>query len=114
MTDKYILVDRVPVREPNLLTWARWFETSELQRLVRETHLKRCTVTTWFTSLDQRHHRVEGKEPVLFTTIVEGGPWDGEETRGGHTWEAAEQMHQLMIDLVSGEKPVEIDIETTG
>ena len=65
--------------EPNLLAWARWYETADRQ-LARDVELvggEEVTVSTVFLALD---HAVEGP-PILWETMVFGGPLDGERRR---------------------------------
>lgn len=40
MNDKYILIGQTPVLEPDLLTWAEWFETAD--RIVAKTEVGGC------------------------------------------------------------------------
>jgi len=95
MLQHYVLDDRFdPVPCPDLLVWARWFETAN-RVLAKDqdegrdgTHIE---VSTVFLGLD---HNFSGTgPPVLWETLVFGGPLDGE---GGRytTKAAALQGHQ--------------------
>jgi hypothetical protein len=66
MTDKYIL-NRLgePVLEPDLLKWARWFETAE--RHVAEDTISGVRVSTVVLGLDHAHG---GGPPVLYETMI--------------------------------------------
>lgn len=71
--DKYILNAEGNVRrEPDLLKWAQWFETAErhigLDRLPNGTK-----VSTVFLGTD---HNFEGGTPILWETMIFGGPED--------------------------------------
>lgn len=95
----YVLVNRVPVPELNLTSWSNMFGTFD--RTVRKSEGKitldgnnmgEITVSTVFLGID---HAVQGP-PMLFETMVFGGPSDGEQDRCS-TWEAAEKMHEAMV-----------------
>ena len=94
MTDKYILRDKTPVPETDLLAWGRWFETAD--RNVVKTYVGDVLVSTIFLGLD---HSFGGDTPILFETIVFEGPLDGEEARYA-TWDEAEKGHAAMVERV--------------
>jgi hypothetical protein len=74
---KYILDERGnPVLEPDLLTWAKWFETAD--RIVATTTVGEVKISTVFLSLD---HAWGGGPPLLFETMVFGGALDQEQMR---------------------------------
>jgi hypothetical protein len=78
MTDKYILdADGYPVPEPDLLTWAKWFETANRQ-LAKDELPNGAKVSTIFLGLD---HSFFGGRPQLWETMVFGGPQDGYQER---------------------------------
>jgi len=56
-------------------------------------------VSTVFLGIDHSH-RPDG-EPVLFETMIFGGPLD-QEMRRYHTWEEAEKGHAEMVRLAKG------------
>jgi hypothetical protein len=76
----------------NTLTWAKWFETAD--RTVAKTQGQGWMVSTVFLGMD---HQFGDGPPMLWETLVFGGPLDGEgdryataeEARAGHeTWVA--------------------------
>ena len=87
MTDKYILVDGNPVAEPDLITWGKWMQTGD--RIVKKDKVGEARVSTVFLGLD---HRFGKGPPLLYETMIFGGPMDGyqeqyatvEEAREGH------------------------------
>jgi len=87
----YILVDRVPIAV-DFLTWARWFQYIENRRMARTDISDRCHVSTVFLGLD---HNFSGGEPLLFETMVFGGPINGEIARYC-TYAEAERGHADM------------------
>jgi hypothetical protein len=94
---RYILQGTKPVPCPDLLTWGRWLERFE--RHVGETFLSDGTrVSTVFLGLDHSFSRYEDgpHEPVLFETMVFGGP-NNEEMYRYSTWEEAEVGHREMV-----------------
>lgn len=103
MTDKYILDGHTPVLEPDLFTWAAWFERAGDLRLVAESDIAGTTVVTYFLGLDFSFSR-QPHVPLLFETVVCGGPWAGEGERCS-TWQEAEAQHQSMVQRVQTPKP---------
>jgi hypothetical protein len=97
MNDKYILDDLgMPVLEPDLYAWGRWFETAE--RHVAQVHLGDVTISTVFLGLD---HSWGGGPPLIFETMVFGGPHDGYQERYSTRTEAL-MGHALAVRLAMG------------
>lgn len=94
MLDKYILIKKKPVPEPDLMKWAEWFETAE--RHVADETIDGVRVSTVFLGLD--HSFGEGK-PILFETMIFGGEHDQYQDRCS-TWKEAEEMHKKAVALV--------------
>lgn len=77
MTDKYILdAEGNPVAEPDLMAWARWLETAD--RHVAKDAIGEVSISTVFLGLD---HSFGSGAPVLFESMVFGGPLDQEQER---------------------------------
>lgn len=71
--DRYILDDDGnPVPEPDLITWARSFETTK--RIVDRTPVGEAEVSTVFLGIDHNFH-LNGP-PALFETLIFGGNHD--------------------------------------
>lgn len=85
---RYILNGHIPVPEPDLMKWVRWFETAN--RLVSRTTTGEVEVSTVFLGLD---YGIFNEPPRLFETLVLGGPHDQEGERY-ETWEEAEIGHR--------------------
>lgn len=77
----YYILDSAgnPVEEPDLLTWARWFEGSNAsaagrgrftRQLARDTH-NGVMVSTVFLGMD---HNCGDGPPILWETMIFGGP----------------------------------------
>ena len=93
VSERYILVGQTAVPEPDLLTWARWMETA--QRRVALAHLPDGTkVSTVFLGLD--HNFMLDGPPILFETMVFGGPHDQDQERYS-TWPEAEAGHAEIV-----------------
>ena len=95
--ERFILNNHDPVVCEDLNTWARWMETPE--RLVQDTKLidsvhNDVRVCTAFLGVDVNFG--DG-EPILFETVVFGGPHDWELYRY-RTWEEAEQGHAAIVE----------------
>ena len=100
-TDRYILDEHgSPVRCPNLITWALWMETAERrisQDIDESPNGPKVRVSTVFLGLDYRFG--EGP-PLLWETMVFGGPLDQEMDRYS-SLEAAMRGHQKMCERVN-------------
>lgn len=75
------------------LTWGRWLQ--DANRTVGMTQITSAiTVSTVFLGLD---HRFFGKgPPILFETMIFGGPLD-QETWRYSSWDDAEIGHRMMV-----------------
>lgn len=83
-----------PVPEPDVLTWAKWFEEHTKERIVGYTKISdEVSVSTVFLALD---HGYSG-EPILYETMVFGGPLDETQDRYA-TRRAAEKGHQYYVN----------------
>lgn len=94
--DNYILDEKGdPVKEPDLLKWAKWFECGN-RSLKRDTVFDGVDVSTVFLGLD---HGFNGGAPVLWETMVFGGEHDEYQERY-NTKEQALEGHERIIDMV--------------
>lgn len=84
----YILVDRVPFAV-DLMTWARFFEDID-NRQIGHDMIGKVRVSTVFLGLD--HNMRASGDPVLFETMIFGGPLDQEQWRYC-TYDEAERGH---------------------
>ena len=90
MSDHYILDEnRQPVKV-DLMQWAGWFSKD---RHVAKTEVGDAEVSTVFLGLD---HQYGDGPPLIFETLVFGGPLDQEMERYS-TWEEAERGHADMV-----------------
>ena len=98
---RYILRDRVPVPEPDLLKWARWFE--EADRHVEDDTVGLWRVSTVFLGLD--HSFSLDGPPVLFETMVfySGGdrPYLDHYMQRYRTWDEAVCGHRKILQMVT-------------
>ncbi len=92
MNDKYKLEGHEVVPVDDLLEWGSWFETAN--RHVGLDIFGDVRVSTVFLGLD---HNFGNGEPLLFETMVFGGPLDGEQERYC-TWDEAEAGHKVMVE----------------
>ena len=76
----------------DLLEWAEWYETTD--RRVAVTNIGDVRVSTVFLGTD--HNWGQGP-PLLFETMIFGGPLD-EECERYSTWEQAEAGHKCMVE----------------
>lgn len=79
MTDKYILDDDGnPVPEPDLITWAKWFEKAGPGRQLAKDEINGARVSTVFLGLD---HSFGHGPPMLWETMIFGGKHDEYQAR---------------------------------
>jgi hypothetical protein len=97
MTGNYVLIGQTPVVEPDLLTWARWFEEND-RRVALSRVLDIAVVSTVFLGIDHNYFRFAGYgKPLLFETMVFWEDEGGEEQDRCSTWAEAEAMHAAMV-----------------
>jgi hypothetical protein len=94
--NQYVLDGHTPVPASDIRDWGRWFEKAD--RHVAKTEINHVTVSTVFLGLD---HAFGGGTPILFETLVFGGPLDGEMERYA-TWDQAEAGHKAIVERVNG------------
>lgn len=76
----YILDDNGnPVLETDLMTWARWFEDVNNRTVAHDELPGGILVSTVFLGLD--HNFFGSSRPILYETMVFGGPLDQEQER---------------------------------
>lgn len=91
----YILVDKVPVEEPDVIKWAQWYEKTD--RRVYFTILPTGeNISTVFLGLD---HSWNGKKHLFETMIFSDNEHDGYCERYS-TYEQALEGHQRAIELI--------------
>lgn len=97
--NKYILdANDQPVVCDDVLEWGRWFEGADDRRRVARTEFEGGYVSTVFLGLD---HNFTHGDPVLWETMIFGGPHDGYQER--YTSKAdAEIGHQIAVELAKG------------
>jgi hypothetical protein len=90
-----------PVQEPDLSAWARWFEGAE--RHVAQDLVGEVRVSTVFLGTD---HRWRGTgPPVLWESMVFGGPLDGEQERYPSKKDAARGHAALVARVREAQGP---------
>ncbi len=97
--DKYILEGHKPIKEPDLLKWAEWFE--KVNRIVKKTKDSshpNVEVSTVFLGAD---HGFNSPAPILFETMIFGCNDEEYQTRCS-TWEEAEAQHLVACKLAFG------------
>lgn len=103
MLSTYVLDGKTPVTEPDPKKWEGWmkkacrtvrYDTATVR--LAGNKIGEVRVSTVFLGMD---HQLGKGPPLLFETLVFGGPIDQEQDRCS-TWEAAEKMHELMCERV--------------
>jgi hypothetical protein len=99
MNGQYILDGNgKPVIEPDLMTWATWYEAAD-RSVAKDTLSNGTKVSTVFLGLD---HSFGFGVPLLWETMIFGGEHDQYQERYASR-EEAEKGHQRAIELASGE-----------
>ena len=88
---EWILVNREP-RQVEIRTWALWFEAAD--RRVAQDNVGSVRISTVFLGLD--HNEDDSGPPLLFETMIFGGPRD-DETHRYATWAEAEAGHARLL-----------------
>ena len=99
---RYILDENwKPIPEAALDKWVAWFEKAERQVAVETIGESR--ISTLFLGLD---HNYSGTgAPILWETMVFGGPLDQEQDRCSGSKEQAQAMHAAMVKRVKETTP---------
>lgn len=94
MGDRYILKDKKPVECGDLMTWAKWMESTD--RHVAKDEIGDVRISTVFLGLD---HSFGQGSPLLFETMIFGGVHNDHQTRAS-TWDEAEKQHAEAMAMV--------------
>ena len=89
----YILQGRTVVPEPDIVKWARWFETADRRVALTELTEYDVKISTVFLGVD---YGMGDCRPLLFETLVFGGVMDGDMIRTS-SWTGAEEAHTRMV-----------------
>jgi hypothetical protein len=93
----YILVGHAPMAV-DMMTWAKMFENPAHRRVAETAIGDKCSVSTIFLGLDHNWRGVG--DPVLFETMIFGGPLDAHSWRYT-TWNEAERGHAEAVEQAS-------------
>lgn len=96
---QYILEGHRPVPCDDLLEWGRWLEQASRtgEKHVNETWVNaEVRVSTVFMGLDHGYSWMPHSRPLLFETMIFGGPLDMYQTRYS-TWAGAEHGHNVAL-----------------
>jgi len=92
LSGHYVLKDKVPVLEPDLLKWARSFEDAEARRVARTEFPDGTLVSTVFLGID---HQFDDGPPLLFETMIfESDSGRSDYCERCSTWDEAVEMHK--------------------
>lgn len=95
----YILDGHEAVVVSDILEWAQWFESAD--RIVDKTDVTEdCRVSTVFLGID---HQFGDGPPLLFETMIFGGPLDEEQWRYS-TWDEAVVGHSKAVESAKAQK----------
>lgn len=95
----YILDGHTPKKCDSILEWAA--QMTDENKIVRKTTLKNDVfISTVFLGLD--HSFLRTGKPILFETMIFGGPHDEFQERYS-TWEEAEEGHERAVKMAEQE-----------
>lgn len=98
----YILKDHIPVPVEDVLVWGRWIEEAYTTRekIVQQDQITpEIRISTVFLGIDHGYSWMPDAIPILFETMVFGGPFDGEINRYSN-WVGAEAGHAKIVQKV--------------
>jgi hypothetical protein len=102
--DMYILDEHGnPKLERDLMAWATWYGSGDCRRVAR-TQIGQATVSTVFLALD---HNWSGGPPVLWETMIFGGPATGEMMRYTSREEALIGHAEMVTRCMDAERQME-------
>lgn len=109
--DHYILGPDNELVVADLLTWARWLETSGARRIVAKDEVHGKIVSTVFLGLD--HQFGPGGPPLLFETMIFPSVTDYSEEymERYSTWDEAAAKHKLIVEHLTTSKTGKIDYD---
>jgi hypothetical protein len=92
-----------PVPVDDVVSWGSWFCQHDQARTVGHTRMGGTLVSTVFLGID---HAFLGGPPMLFETMIFGGPNDQTQERCS-TWKQAEAMHARWVTLIRERKAID-------
>jgi hypothetical protein len=95
MTDWYILDGKTPRKVESTEEWARWQQSHD--KHVAHDEIGGVRVSTVFLGLD--HSWLSDGPPLIFETMIFGGPHSDHQTRAS-TWDEAERQHAEAVAMV--------------
>lgn len=95
-TGKYILVDKKPILEPDLLRWGNFMKKNK-DRIVKQENIGNIKISTVFLGVD---HSWNDHFPALFETMIFGGEHSEYQERYT-TWDEALAGHETAKKMVA-------------
>ncbi len=93
-----ILVDKKVVVEPDIMKWAKWYETPK-SRIVAQARSSDTLVSTVFLAVDHGY----GDKPLWFETMIFGPEFRNTEYQTRcETWDEALEMHKVGCEVAFG------------
>lgn len=104
MLDRYVLVDKIPVREPDVIKWGKALEN---RFRVALDEFNGITVSTVFLGLD--HSYRDSDIPILFETMVffDSEGYAGQYMEKCSTYDEALAQHKRVVEMYKKESTKE-------
>lgn len=97
MSRYFILKNRTVHSCLDAMEWAKWFEENPSDRVVKQSEVNGAKISTVFLGID---HCYDGGEPILYETMIFGGPNDQYQYRY-HTYKQAEEGHDKLVEKLT-------------
>lgn len=100
MSDYYILNDDHTTKPVEMMEWVVWASRGRATSVVKQDTIGDARVSTVFLGLN--HAYLGQGAPLIFETMIFGGPEDGYQDRYS-TWDQALKGHQKAIDQLTSQ-----------
>ncbi len=99
MSKWYILDNNHKPVPADVLVAAEWMEKNPKRKIVKQEDIDDIHVSTVFLGLDHCFHWEKDKTPVLWETMIFGGPNDQEYQERYTSYEDALKGHEVAVQL---------------
>lgn len=112
MPEYYVLDDRgEPQAVRDVMEWARWFEANRSNRQIGDTTVGEVRVSTVFLGMN---HQWGAGPPLIFETMIFGGPYDNYQWRWSTRAEAIAMHDQAAAAIRDGRPPLDVADREVG
>lgn len=109
-TPQYVIVKGQPIHEPDLYKWSDWYQRNHRRHRIGDTRIGDQRISTRNMGLDLAWGR--SNPPVLWETMIFGGPHDMAQWRYTSRQAAIETHTRIVKHLRYGMAPPECNCDT--